>query len=79
MEDPAEITPLEKPIRLASQAATQGEKHARYSEQHLCCGCAHLAVCEVGRHTADLFAQDWLVSVADCSNYIALEDEDEES
>lgn len=56
---------------------TVGEKHSRYGDQHLCVGCIHALVCEVGRHTAELFTQAWLVVIADCSNYVSMEEENE--
>lgn len=72
------VDELAKPTRRATKAVTEGEKLARYGEQHLCVGCIHALVCEVGRHTAELFTQSWLVVIADCSNYVSMEDEENE-
>ena len=52
-----------------SQAENKGEMVRRYSEQHLCIGCGHVEVCEVGRHTSELFRDGWYVVISVCNTF----------
>ena len=52
-----------------SQAESKGEMIRRYQEQHRCIGCVHVEVCEVGRHTAELFGGGWYVVISDCNSF----------
>lgn len=52
-----------------SQAEGKGEMVRRYGEQHLCVGCNHVEVCEVGRHTSELFRDGWYVVISDCNTF----------
>ncbi len=73
---PTPITKVERPIRKASDARTVGERQARYQDQHLCMGCNHSGVCEVGRHTSELFMKGWLVSIGDCDQFEEYKEDD---
>ena len=50
-----------------STAESRGEMIRRYQEQHLCIGCNHVEVCEMGRHTAEMFREGWFVVLRDCN------------
>lgn len=50
-----------------SQAEGRGEMVRRYTEQHLCIGCEHVEVCEMGRHTAEMFREGWFAVISDCN------------
>ena len=67
---PEEDTPT--PITKVERPQTKG----RYEDNHLCFGCGHAPVCEVGRHTAELYARGWLVTIADCNQFDAFGEEE---
>lgn len=54
---------------LPSQTSSRGEMIRRYTEQHRCVSCQHNEVCEMGRHTSEMFREGWYVVVSDCNNF----------
>ena len=70
IETPEDAERLYRPF--ASNADNLGEALSRYGETHLCVGCAHATVCEVGRLTASMAmaSNRILVTVADCTEYV---------
>jgi len=54
--------------------ATKREAHQEYAEAHTCVSCIHSQVCEVGRHTAELYLSGWQVTISDCTQFLGLDD-----
>lgn len=55
------------------QPATKREQRTAYEDGHKCIGCIHAGVCEVGRHTAELYVAGWEIRIDDCSEFIDLQ------
>ncbi len=70
VEQEQEIEPTEtQDDGRPSSASSNGERLRRYQEQHICIDCSHIDVCEVGRHSAELFREGWHIVIGDCSHF----------
>lgn len=67
--------PADPNITTAPQTpTTKREARKLYEDAHQCFTCIHTQVCEVGRHTAELFVAGWQITISDCSQFFPYED-----
>lgn len=66
------VQPAKEVITSPHTPTTKREAKLLYEQKHKCVSCVHAQVCEVGRHTAELYVQGWQIVIGDCSHFVEL-------